>query len=376
MASKKKLTDGDVDLTELRAKIDAGDEQIQTLINERARYAQQVAVAKNTGDDGQDNDQSVGFFRPEREAQVLRAVVERNQGPLSDEEMVRLFREIMSACLAQEEPLKIGYLGPEGTFTQSAVYKHFGHSVRALPLPTIDEVFHEVEAGAADFGVVPIENSTAGSVNHTLDNFLMSPLKICGELELRIRQHLLGTMDDLGKVVRVCAHPQSLAQCRAWLREYLDGIEQVEVASNAEGARRARDEVGTAAIAGDAAAEVYGLGKLIADIEDRPDNTTRFLVIGRDLFPGSGDDRTTLLMSSADADDSGSLYKLLAPLSDHGVSMTRIESRPSRRRKWHYVFFIDLEGHVDDDNVSAALAELESNAQLFRVLGSYPKAIL
>jgi len=331
---------------------------------------EEVAVAKNSGSD------SVGFFRPEREAQVLRAVVERNKGPLSDEEMVRLFREIMSACLAQEEPLKIGYLGPEGTFTQSAVYKHFGHSVRALPLATIDEVFHEVEAGSADFGVVPIENSTAGSVNHTLDNFLMSPLKICGELELRIRQHLLGNMDGLDKVARVCAHPQSLAQCRAWLKEYLNGVEQVEVASNAEGARRARDEAGTAAIAGDAAAEVYGLDKLIADIEDRPDNTTRFLVIGRNLFPGSGDDRTTLLLSTSDADDAGSLHNLLAPLSRNGVNMTRIESRPSRRKKWHYVFFIDLEGHVEDENVAAALKELEKNAQLFRILGSYPKAIL
>jgi chorismate mutase/prephenate dehydratase len=377
MAGKKKSTDSSVDLAGLRAKIDAGDEQIQQLINERARYAQEVAVAKNSVDpDGPDDKNSTGFFRPEREAQVLRAVVERNQGPLSDEEMVRLFREIMSACLAQEEPLKIGYLGPEGTFTQSAVYKHFGHSVRALPLATIDEVFHEVEAGTADFGVVPIENSTAGSVNHTLDNFLMSPLKICGELELRIRQHLLGAMDGLDKVLRVCAHPQSLAQCRAWLKEYLGGVEQVEVASNAEGARRARDEAGTAAIAGDAAAEVYGLDKLIADIEDRPDNTTRFLIIGRELFSSSGDDRTTLLLSTADADDAGSLHNLLAPLAENGVNMTRIESRPSRRRKWHYVFFIDLEGHVEDENVAAALKELEANAQLFRVLGSYPKAIL
>lgn len=370
MASKKEATDTGVNLADLRARIDAGDERIQQLINERARYAQQVAVTKNSGGD------STGFFRPEREAQVLRAVVERNQGPLSDEEMVRLFREIMSACLAQEEPLKIGYLGPEGTFTQSAVYKHFGHSVRALPLATIDEVFHEVEAGSADFGVVPIENSTAGSVNHTLDNFLMSPLKICGELELRIRQHLLGQMDSLDKIVRVCAHPQSLAQCRAWLKEYLGGVEQVEVASNAEGARRARDEAGTAAIAGDAAAEVYGLDKLIADIEDHPDNTTRFLVIGRELFSSSGDDRTTLLLSTADAADAGSLHNLLAPLSANGVNMTRIESRPSRRRKWHYVFFIDVEGHVEDPNVAAALKELEKNAQLFRVLGSYPKAIL
>ena len=183
-------------------------------------------------------------------------------------------------------------------------------------------------------------------------------------------------MDGLDKVIRVCAHPQSLAQCRAWLKEYLDGVEQVEVSSNAEGARRARDEAGTAAIAGDAAAEVYGLDKLIADIEDHPDNTTRFLVIGRELFSSSGDDRTTLLLSTADADDSGSLHKLLAPMSEHGINMTRIESRPSRRKKWHYVFFIDLDGHVEDENLAAALQELEKNAQLFRVLGSYPKAIV
>lgn len=371
MAEKKETAPAsEPDLANLRRDIDAVDEKIHALINERARFAQQVAIAKG------DAAKAVDFFRPEREAQVLRAVVERNSGPLTDEEMVRLFREIMSACLAQEEPLKIGYLGPEGTFTQTAVFKHFGHSVRALPLATIHEVFHEVEAGAADFGVVPIENSTAGSVNHTLDNFLMSPLKICGELELRIRQHLLGTMDSLDQVVRVCAHPQSLAQCRAWLREFLPDAELIEVASNAEGARRARDEAGTAAIAGDAAAEVYNLDKMIADIEDRPDNTTRFLVIGRDLFPSSGDDRTSLLLSTADTDDAGALYKLLGPLADNGVSMTRIESRPSRRKKWHYVFFIDLNGHAEDENVARALAKLEKHAQLYRLLGSYPKAIL
>jgi len=369
MTDKNQQSESTADLETLRDRIDAVDEQIQALINQRAGLAQQVAIAKDAA-------KAVDFFRPEREAQVLRAVVERNGGPLTNEEMVRLFREIMSACLAQEEPLKIGYLGPEGTFTQTAVYKHFGHSVRALPLATIDEVFHEVEAGVADFGVVPIENSTAGSVNHTLDNFLMSPLKICGELELRIRQHLLGTMDSLDKILRVCAHPQSLAQCRAWLKEYLPHVELEEVASNAEGARRARDEAGTAAIAGDAAVEVYGLDKLIADIEDRPDNTTRFLVIGRDVFPPSGEDRTTLLLSTADSDDAGALYKLLAPLAANHVNMTRIESRPSRRKKWHYVFFIDLDGHAEDDNVSTALTELEKSAQLYRLLGSYPKAIL
>ena len=307
---------------------------------------------------------------------MLRGVVERNEGPLKDEEMVRLFREIMSACLAQEEPLKVGYLGPEGTFTQSAVFKHFGHSVRALPLATIEEVFHEVESGAADFGVVPIENSTEGTVNHTLDMFINSPLKICGEVELRIRQHLLGAMDSLDKIVRIASHPQSLAQCRAWLREYLPHAELEVASSNAEGARRARDEVGTAAIAGDAAAEVYGLNKLFADIEDRPDNTTRFFVIGRKLFPPSGDDRTSLLLSTPDTEDAGALHKLLKPLAEDNVNMTRIESRPSHRRKWHYVFFIDIDGHVEDERVARALAHLEKNAQLFRVLGSYPKAVI
>jgi len=354
-----------------RAAIDALDVRLQELINERARLAKAVGESKQRADGS-----AVAYYRPEREAQVLRGVVERNEGPLKDEEMVRLFREIMSSCLAQEKPLNVGFLGPEGTFSQSAVLKHFGHAVRGLPLATIEEVFHEVESGVADFGVVPIENSTEGTVNHTLDMFLSSPLKICGEVELRIRQHLLGTMDNLDKVVRVAAHPQALAQCRAWLREYLPQAELIPASSNAEGARRARDEAGTAAIAGDAAVEVYGLQKLFADIEDRPDNTTRFLVIGRELFPASGDDRTSLLLSTVDAEGAGALYHLLAPLAEDGVSMTRIESRPSRRRKWDYVFFIDIDGHIDDSQISRALKHLEENTQLFRVLGSYPKAVI
>lgn len=357
-------------LEALRQEIDAVDQRIQALIAARAGLAQQVAVVK--GGKGSAAD----FYRPEREVAVLRGVVARNKGPLTDEEMVRLFREIMSACLAQEEPMKVGYLGPEGTFSQSAVYKHFGHSVRALPLGMIDEVFGEVESGAADFGVVPIENSTEGTVNHTLDMFLTSPLKICGEVEMRIRQHLLGTMTGLEKVVRVSAHPQSLAQCRGWLREFLPQAELCPASSNAEGARRARDEDGTAAIAGDAAAEVYGLAKIVADIEDRPDNTTRFLVIGRKLLEPSGNDKTSLLLSIKDTDDAGALQRLLAPLADHQVNMSRIESRPSRRRKWHYVFFVDIDGHADDGKVAPALVKLRKRAQLFRVLGSYPKAVL
>jgi chorismate mutase/prephenate dehydratase len=354
----------------IRGEIDAVDREIHALLNQRAKLARQVGVSKHS--DGH----TVDFYRPEREAQVLRMAQARNKGPLRDEEVLRLFREIMSACLAQEEPLKVGFLGPEGTFTQTAVFKHFGHSVRALSLPTIDEVFHEVEAGNAEFGVVPIENSTEGTVNHTLDRFLNSPLKICGEVELRIHHFLMGRMGSLAGVKRVCSHQQSLAQCRGWLDEHLPDIERISVSSNAEGARRARDENGTAAIAGDTAAEVYGLKVLATEIEDRADNTTRFFVLGRKLFRPSGEDRTTLLCSALDTGGPGALYRLLEPLAKHKVSLTRIESRPSHRKKWDYVFFMDIEGHVDDPIVAKALGALKERSAYFRVLGSYPKAIV
>jgi chorismate mutase/prephenate dehydratase len=358
-----------LDLEKVRAQIDAIDANIHGLINDRARLAQLVGISKTR------EGKTVDFYRPEREAQVLRMARERNKGPLRDEEVLRLFREIMSACLAQQEPLKVAFLGPEGTFTQSAVLTHFGHSVRGLPLASIDEVFHEVEAASADFGVVPIENSTEGTVNHTLDRFLNSPLKICGEVELRIHHSVMGKMNSLGRIVRICSHPQSLAQCRVWLDDHLPNIERVPVSSNAEGARRARDEQGTAAIAGETAAEVYGLKILAAEIEDRPDNTTRFFVLGRKLFSPSGDDRTTLLVSMSHTDSPGALYRLLEPLAEHRVSMTRIESRPSHRKKWDYVFFIDIEGHADDPHVAKALQGLQKRSSLFRVLGSYPRAV-
>jgi chorismate mutase / prephenate dehydratase len=357
------------DLELVRARIDAVDEKIHALINERAQLAQVVGVSKGLVG------RTAEFYKPEREAQVLRMARARNRGPLRDEEVLRLFREIMSACLAQQEPLKVAFLGPEGTFTQTAVLTHFGHSVRALPLASIDEVFHEVECSNADFGVVPIENSTEGTVNHTLDRFLSSPLKICGEVELRIRQLLMGKMTSLERIERVCSHQQSLAQCRSWLQDHLPEVERIGVASNAEGARRARDEAGTAAIAGQTAAEVYELEVLASDIEDRPDNTTRFLVLGRKLFEPSGEDRTTLLVSASRAQAPGALFRLLEPLARHRVSMTRIESRPSRRRKWDYVFFIDLEGHCADKPVAQALVALKRRASLFRILGSYPRAL-
>ena len=369
------MADGDKnsdspELAEIRKRINEVDEQIQGLINERARFAQQVGVAKGN------LTSAVDYYRPEREAEILRNIVERNEGPLRDEEILRLFREIMSACLAQQEPLKIGFLGPEGTFTQTAVFKHFGHSVRALPFHTIDEVFQEVESGIADFGVVPIENSTEGSVNNTLDMFLTSPLKISGEIELRIEQHLLGRVTGLENIERICAHEQSLAQCRGWLREYLPHVELIGMSSNAAGARRARDEAGTAAIGPDVAADVYDLKILVDSIEDRSDNSTRFLVVGRELLAPSGNDKTTLLISTGDtAGGAGVLHKLLLPLADHEVVMTFIESRPSRRMNWDYVFFIDIEGHANEQPVSDALAVLEKESSLFRVLGAYPKAV-
>ena len=361
-------------LSSLRARIDAVDEKLHALINERARLAREVGMSKHA--DGH----VVDFYKPEREAQVLRMALERNerargQGALRNEEILRLFREIMSACLAQEAPLKVAFLGPEGTFTQTAVLKHFGHSVRGLPLSSIDEVFHEVESAQADFGVVPIENSSEGTVNHTLDRFVNSPLKICGEVELRIHHFLMGKMRAMGDVRRICSHAQSLAQCRGWLDEHLPAMERIAVASNAEGARRARDEAGTAAIAGQTAAEVYGLELLATEIEDRPDNTTRFFVIGRRLFAASGADRTTLLVSVGNTNSPGALHQLLAPLASNGISLTRIESRPSHKGKWNYVFFMDIEGHAEDPKVSKALAQLRKQASLYRVLGSYPRAV-
>ena len=358
-------------LDSIRDRIDDIDKRIHDLLNERAQFAQQVGKSKRS-----EGLSTADFYKPEREAQVLRKALERNKGPLRNEEIARLFREIMSACLAQQEPLKVAFLGPEGTFSQQAVLKHFGHSVRALPLTSIGEVFEEVQAGHADFGIVPIENSTEGTVNNTLDMFLTSPLKICGEVELRIHQHVMGRMHGLEKIVRVCSHQQSLAQCRQWLDEYLPNAERVPVSSNAEAARRARDEDGTAAIAGQAAAEIYGLNIIVPEIEDTPDNSTRFLVIGRKLFSASGNDKTTLLVSAGNTQSPGALHRLLGPLAEHGISMTRIESRPSRRGKWDYVFFIDVVGHAEQHPLSTALAKLKEQTSLFRVLGSYPCAVL
>ncbi|MBJ7515808.1 MAG: prephenate dehydratase [Stenotrophomonas sp.] len=355
-------------LADVRGKIDQIDRDIQSLIAERARFAHQVGKAKGK------LAAAVDYYRPEREAQVLRMVVDRNEGPLSDELLVHVYREIMSACLAQQEPLKIGYLGPEGTFSQQAVLKHFGRSALGLPMASIEEVFQEVEAGNADFGVVPVENSGQGTIQITLDMFLTSNLKICGEAELRVQQYIMSRSGRLEDIERIYAHPQSFMQTSAWLRANLPNAEKIPVSSNAEGARRARNADDAAAIGGENAGHVYNLKKVVTKpIQNDADNTTRFLVIGRSLFPSSGHDRTSVLVLIHDKP--GALFDVLSPFARHGISMNRIESRPSHHGKWEYGFFIDLSGHIDDAPMQAALAELEGHAAQIKVLGSYPVAV-
>lgn len=359
---------GEKQLSQLREQIDTIDDQILSLISERAKCAQQVAEAKQAAGE-------TVFYRPEREAQVLRHIMEKNQGPLDNEEMARLFREIMSACLALEQPVKVAFLGPEGTFTQEAALKHFGHSAVTVPMGAIDEVFREVAAGAANYGVVPVENSTEGMINHTLDTFLDSTLNICGEVELRIHHHLLvGPNTHTDHITRIYSHSQSLAQCRQWLDGHYPKAERIAVSSNAEAAKRIKGEWNSAAIAGDMAAELYDLQKISEKIEDRPDNSTRFLIIGREAIPPSGDDKTSIIV--AVRNEPGALHNLLEPFHRIGVDLTRVETRPSRTGKWTYVFFIDFEGHRDDPKVSAVLAEVSSIVADLRVLGSYPKAVL
>ena len=355
-------------LVEAREHIDGIDRQIQALIAERAGWAQRVGKAKGP------MKAAIDYYRPEREAQVLRQVLDRNEGPLSDDVLLRLFREIMSACLAQQEPLKVGFLGPEGTFSQQALIKHFGHSARGLPLDSIEEVFQEVEAGHADFGVVPVENSGQGTIQSTLDMFLTSPLKICGEVELHVHQYLLSRSGRIEDIERVYSHAMSLAQCKAWLRQHLPHAEKMSVSSNAEAARRARMADDAAAIAGESAGHVYGLKVLAGPVEDRQDNTTRFLVIGRELFNACGHDRTSLLVFVRD--QPGALYNVLSPFAKHGISMNRIESRPSHSGLWQYAFFIDVSGHVDDLPMRHALSELGEYAADVKILGSYPVALL
>ena len=366
------------DLNQVRADIDAIDRDIQALISRRAQCAQRVAAIKLEDAEAArlrgEPDAEVIYYRPEREAQVLRRIIERDPGPLAGDSVAHVFREIMSACLALERPLQVAYLGPEGTFTQAAALKHFGHAAICVPQTTIDTVFAQVESGECNYGVVPVENSTEGMVSHTLDNFLDSSLKISGEVELRICHHLLvkpGTAEK--DIVRICAHQQALAQCRNWLDRHYPRIEREAVSSNGEAARMAAGTHGVAAVAGELAAELYRLQALAEHIEDYPDNTTRFLVIGREEVPPSGMDKTSIIVSSRNKP--GALFALLDPFRRAGVSLTRIDTRPSRTEKWAYVFFIEFEGHLHDPAIAAIVTELEEQSILLKPLGSYPRAV-
>lgn len=357
-----------IPLSELREQIDAIDRQILELINQRANCALEVARTKLAeGETG-------SFYRPDREAQVLRRLKELNPGPLADDTAVHLFRELMSACLALEKPLEVAYLGPSGTFTQQAVFKHFGHAVKDVPVPTIADIFQAVDTGQCQFGVVPVENSTEGVIAHTLDRFMTSSLQICGEVEIRVHQNLLGKMDNLAEIKEVYSHQQSLAQCRQWLNTHLFGVNCVAVSSNAEAARLASLDSSKAAIAGLVAAELYDLNVVKKNIEDEANNTTRFIVLGHQQPVSTGADKTSIMVSTGN--QAGALHKILAPFAEYGISMEHIESRPSRQALWEYVFFIDIDGHRTDPDVAKALGKLENTVKLLKILGSYPKAVI
>ena len=354
------------DLTKLRSEIDALDVDILARLNARATLARKVGSLK------------VGqAYRPEREAEVLRRIIEINEGPLPDEVAARLFREIMSACLALERPITVSYLGPQGTFSERAAVKQFGEGAKTVPQPSIDEVYRSVESGAADFGVVPVENSTEGAVGRSLDLMPQTPLKTCGEVLLRIHHHLMaGARSELNAIQRVFSHGQSLAQCHEWLNANMPHAERVAVSSNAEAARRASIEPFSAAVAGETAATLYGLTLLAANIEDEPNNTTRFLVLGNyEPKPSAnGKDKTSLVLSAANR--AGAVYEMLTPFAKRGVSMSKFESRPSKVAMWEYLFFVDIDGHRDDANVVEALEEVRGIAGYVKVLGSYPAAVL
>jgi chorismate mutase / prephenate dehydratase len=358
-------------LHEVRARIDAIDRELQRLINERAACAQRVAEIK-TAESG---DEAPVFYRPEREAEILLRVKRENTGPLSNDDMAHLFREIISCCLSLEQPLTIAYLGPAGTYTEAAAVKQFGHFATTCALASIDEVFREVEAEAAHYGVVPVENSTEGMVNHTLDCFMTSPLTICAEVELPIHHSLMAAPStDRAAISTIYSHQQSFAQCRRWLDSHFPGIERVPVNSNAEAARIAVSRSDCVAIAGDMAAERYGLRVLAANIEDHPDNKTRFLVIGRQKVGPSGRDKSSILVSTRN--EPGALYRVLEPFHRHGISLSRIETRPSRTGSWTYVFFIDFDGHESAPEIQAVLADVRKVAMDVKSLGSYPQNLV
>lgn len=354
----KKVTD----LAGLRQAIDQVDERLLALLSERAGLAQQVGQVKSVDD--------APVYRPEREAAVIARLAGLNGGPLPARSIAAIWREIMSACRGLERLPRVAYLGPPGTFSEQALRQRFGSEVDALACPSIDEVFRATEAGNADFGIVPVENSTEGAINRTLDLFQQTPLLVCGEITIMVRHILMTRSGAMDGVARICAHPQALAQCAGWLNRNFPTLERAPVASNAEGARLAAADPAVAAIAGETALGLYALAAVATGIQDDPSNRTRFLVIGQYRCGPSGRDQTSLILSVQDR--AGAVHELIEPLARHQVSMKRFESRPARQGGWEYYFHIDLIGHEAEPRVAAALAELKARAAFYKSLGSYP----
>jgi chorismate mutase/prephenate dehydratase len=356
----------DSDLAALRAQIDALDRKLLGLLNRRAAVALAIGTLKRA--------EGSPAFRPEREAAVIDALKLDNPGPLPDDSVAPIWREIMSACRSLETPTRVAYLGPTGTFSELAALGYFGSSIVKVMCANADEVFHATSAGAADFGVVPVENSSEGVVTRSLDLFLTTPLIIVGETSLYVRHSLLRRLDSVEGVAAVCAHPQALAQCHAWLSHHLPNAERRPVASNAEGARLAGFDERLAGIASERAASEFGLHVVAQGIQDDAHNRTRFAIVAH---PGaqpqpkaSGHDCTSLVVSVPNRP--GAVHDMLAPLKKHGVSMTRFESRPARSGQWEYYFYVDLQGHPEQPEVAAALQELREVCAFFKLLGTYP----
>ena len=359
------MSTDDDKLGPLRERIDAIDKKLLTLLNDRAQCALEVGVVKQ----GSSSETPPVFFRPEREAQILTRLMEANPGPLTDQDVAGLFREVISCCLNLEMPLTVAYFGPEGTYTEAATIKQFGHFAGTRPLASISDVFRDVESGAVHYGVVPVENSTEGMVNHTLDCFLTSKVSICAEVEMPIHHAMMRSESATEEVQQIVSHAQSLAQCRGWLDRNYPGVPRIVVSSNAEAARQAAENPTLAAIAGEMAAERYQLRLLSTSIEDQPDNKTRFIVLGNQTVGASGKDKTV-------RNEPGALLRVLAPFDEHGISLSRIETRPAPTGDWSYVFFIDFDGHASDDNAKVVLEAIADVAFEVRVLGSYPVAVV
>ena len=354
------------DLAQLRTEIDAVDRELIKLLNQRASLANEVGELKRA--------EGSVVYRPEREAQVINNLQAKNPGPLKGRNVATIWREIMSACRALEEPQRVAYLGPAGTFSEQAAVKFFGSSIEHVPCVSFDEVFHATTAGTAEFGVVPVENSTEGGVTRSLDLLLHSPLHIVGELSLLIRHHLLRLSDSVDGIEVVLAHPQALAQCQGWLNKHLPKAERRAVASNAEGARLAATNPAWAGIASERAGSEFGLHIAAHAIQDDAFNRTRFAVVCLpqvlEAPQASGKDCISVVVSVPNKP--GAVHDLLVPLKKHGVSMTRFESRPARSGQWEYYFYIDLEGHPSQPNVAEALKELQSLCAFYKLLGTYP----